>query len=130
MQILLVDDDSTFRLMIDQMLKELGYSVTMANDGWEGLIRFNKKKFELVITDFSMPGMNGAELTREIRRKSPRTHIIILTAFRQNDDVKAVFEGDVNVYFVVKADLSRRVVGIHDALFASTARIDLHQSPK
>mgnify|MGYP001559091717 FL=1 len=57
-----------------------GYSVLSAADGIEALKLIKENKFQLVITDLKMPGMNGMELIHEVRKLSPDTKVVVITA--------------------------------------------------
>jgi CheY-like chemotaxis protein len=81
MNILVVDDDPTLRFILQGALTKLGHQVTTANDGLEALELFDKGHVPLLISDMLMPGMDGLELCRRIRRanRSQYTFIILLT---------------------------------------------------
>lgn len=78
-RILLVDDNllgSSARRMI---LTEAGYAVEMAGNGEEAWELFQRGRFDLVVTDYKMPGMNGVELIRLIRAAEAPVRIILLS---------------------------------------------------
>ena len=80
--ILLVDDDNQVREIIRAMLHELGYRVLEAGSGGAALDMMQRDpNVELLIVDFAMPGMNGAELARHVRSKRPTLPIIFATGF-------------------------------------------------
>lgn len=81
MTLLIVDDDTNALEDMVQSLKPSGYQVTSTNDPLEALEFYNKKRFDAVISDIRMPGMNGIELLREIRKVDPKAKVILLTAF-------------------------------------------------
>jgi two-component system KDP operon response regulator KdpE len=93
MQILVVDDEPQITRVLRTSLQSNGHEVTVAHDGTEALAQFLKAQPELVITDLAMPGMNGIELTREIRERS-KVPVIVLSV-RGNDasKVEALDEG-------------------------------------
>ena len=66
-KILLVDDDSEVRTVTCDMIGELGYRIEAVATGEEALARVRAERFDLLITDVLMPGMNGVELARKIR---------------------------------------------------------------
>jgi two-component system KDP operon response regulator KdpE len=86
MQILVVDDEPQITRVLRTSLQSNGHEVTVAHDGTEALAQFLKAEPELVITDLAMPGMNGIELTREIRERS-KVPVIVLSV-RGNDASK------------------------------------------
>lgn len=79
--ILLVDDNRDGLLVRRALLEEVGYCVHIASTGEEGLKLFETTSFDVVVTDYRMPGMNGAELIEQIRKLSPTVHIILLSGF-------------------------------------------------
>jgi len=81
-RILVVDDEEPVRTICMRMLTPLGYTVETAVNGEQALSRFDKEAFDLVITDYRMPGdINGLALGRAVRERSPHTQIILMTAF-------------------------------------------------
>ena len=79
--ILLVDDNRDGLLVRRSVLEELGYGVSVARNGEEGLKLFESAKFDVVVTDYRMPRMNGAELIQRIRKLDPNARIILLSGF-------------------------------------------------
>ena len=78
-KILVVDDNYTVRDIVSKMLCRLGFVVSSADNAERGLALFLKNKFDLVITDFNMPGMNGIQLAYFIKEKYPTTHVLLMT---------------------------------------------------
>lgn len=67
--IFLVDDSATILLSISNILQKAGYSIEKAGNGEEALKKFNSgAKIDLLMTDLNMPGMNGIELIKEVRK--------------------------------------------------------------
>ncbi len=81
--ILIVDDDNQNTTMMYDMLTQLGYTVTVANDGADAVNLFISKQSDinLLITDFAMPNMNGAAVVQEIHNVRADTPAIIMTGF-------------------------------------------------
>ena len=80
-KILLVEDAPDLADAMRTMLVMLGHEVELAPDGKHGLRQFKTGKFDLVITDYSMPRMNGVELAEIIKQRSPAQVILMVTAF-------------------------------------------------
>ncbi len=78
-RLLLVDDEPGIRKMMSLDLSSDGYKVFTAEDGAKGLELFDRKKPSLVLTDLKMPGMDGIEVLRRIKEKSPDTEVIVIT---------------------------------------------------
>jgi CheY-like chemotaxis protein len=79
--ILLVDDNRDGLLVRRTLLEELSYRVSVARNGEEGLKLFESAHFDVVVTDYRMPRMNGAELIQRIRKLNPNARIILLSGF-------------------------------------------------
>ena len=82
-KILVVDDNELVRIGLTQMLSRLGYEVVATDNGEKGLDLFLKNRFDLVITDFEMPGMNGIDLAGHIKQRSPITPVILMTGMEK-----------------------------------------------
>lgn len=79
--ILYVDDDAPGREVALFNLRRAGYDVTPASDGQEALSLFSNEKFDLVITDFIMPGMDGLELLQRIHDMGAKSETIMITGY-------------------------------------------------
>jgi CheY-like chemotaxis protein len=79
--ILVVDDEAIVRQSIAMLLAHAGHTVAVAADGEGALTKLSEGHFDLIITDFSMPGIPGDELARRIRERWPGQPIIMVTAF-------------------------------------------------
>lgn len=92
MQVLVAEDDAVTSLMLQYCLEQYGYRVTAVDNGRDALNLVRTGEFQLVISDWSMPKMTGAELCREIRKRpsSSYTYIILLTT---QGGTKNVVEG-------------------------------------
>jgi CheY-like chemotaxis protein len=86
--ILVIDDDPDVRGFIAASLEEQGYSVGEAADGRTGLAAIAQTLPDLVILDFIMPGMTGAEVAKRIRRDHPRLPILFVSGYSETDAVK------------------------------------------
>ena len=77
--ILVVDDNNVFRIVVSKMLSRLGYEVSSADSGESGLRIFLKNTFDIVLSDYEMPGMDGVALACIVKKSSPRTRVVIMT---------------------------------------------------
>ncbi len=80
-KIIVVDDEVVSLTILKSVLENAGHDVTIASDGEAALDIMKKLKFDIVLSDFNMPGMNGIELTKEILKLSPDSIVILITAF-------------------------------------------------
>jgi signal transduction histidine kinase/CheY-like chemotaxis protein len=91
--ILLVDDDSAVREVSASMLEEIGYVVLQAGSGGAALDLLERRtRVDLVLLDFAMPGMSGAELARQIGQKFPGLPILYVTGYADKTALKDVNE--------------------------------------
>jgi CheY-like chemotaxis protein len=79
--ILLVDDSRDGLLVRRALLEELGYTVEVAENGEKGLALFQASNFDVVVTDYRMPKMNGVEMIARIRQIDPHARIVLLSGF-------------------------------------------------
>ena len=80
-KILLVDDNHDGLLVRRHVLQEAGFEVQMASGGREALDLFSSDRFDVVVTDYRMPGMNGIELISRLRALEGNARIILLSGF-------------------------------------------------
>lgn len=80
-KILIVDDDVEFRVAMVKILEKEDYIVESASNGQEASIILDKKRFDLIITDLSMPKKDGMALIEELSQKAVDSSVIIITAF-------------------------------------------------
>ena len=93
-RILLVDDSPVIQLMHKAMLDQLGYTdYAIAEQGGIALERFIAEPFDLVITDYNMPEMNGAEFTKAIRDRGSVVPVIMVTSEGQREIELALHSG-------------------------------------
>ena len=78
-RLLLIDDEPGIRRMMSIQLQGMGYEVTTAEDGDEGLEIFERERPPLVLTDLKMPGLDGLEVLRRIKETGAETEIIVIT---------------------------------------------------
>ncbi len=102
-KILIVDDFSTMRRIIRNLLRDLGYNNTFeADDGSTALPMLEDGDYEFVITDWNMPVMQGIDLLREIR-KNPKLKslpVLMVTAEAKRDQIIEAAKAGVNGYIV------------------------------
>ena len=79
--ILLVDDNKLGLCARKSVLEELGHRCATAANGVDALEQFNDSKFDLVVTDYKMPRMNGIELIARLRKQSPGLPVILISGF-------------------------------------------------
>lgn len=96
-KILVVEDETITRKDISQLLRNEGHEVEEASDGAEAVKLLDNRHFDLVITDFSLPRLDGITLAERIHRKSPDTPIIFVTAYISMDSARGLLAGIAEV---------------------------------
>ena len=81
MRVLIVDDERSLLLTLVANLELEGFEVVAASDGARALELVREQRFDLLLTDVRMPGMNGVDLFRQIRRVCPQMPVILMTAY-------------------------------------------------
>jgi DNA-binding NtrC family response regulator len=83
--ILIADDDSSFRRVLEYQLKEAGFSVISAENGRTALDFFLQNHVDAVLTDLDMPELSGTDLLKAIKQRTPDTPVIVITAYGSID---------------------------------------------
>ena len=83
---MVVDDEIKMRIAIETTLKREGHHITLAENGEQALERLSEGAFDLVLTDVKMPKMNGVELLKALKKKSPQAVAIMMTAYGDIDN--------------------------------------------
>jgi two-component system chemotaxis response regulator CheY len=103
MKFLVVDDFSTMRRIIRNLLKELGFAnVEEAEDGAAALQKLRSGKFDFVVSDWNMPNMNGLELLQKIRSDPTLKHlpVLMVTAEAKKENIIAAAQAGASGYIV------------------------------
>ena len=103
MKILIVDDFSTMRRIIKNLLRDLGFNNTHeADDGNTALPMLRTGSFDFLITDWNMPGMQGIDLLRAVRADAnlAKLPVLLVTAEARRDQIVLAAEAGVNGYIV------------------------------
>ena len=103
MKILVVDDFSTMRRIIKNLLRDLGLTNTQeADDGQTALPMLKDGDFDFVVTDWNMPGMQGIDLLKHIRADEKLKHlpVLMVTAEAKREQIIAAAQAGVNGYIV------------------------------
>jgi two-component system chemotaxis response regulator CheY len=119
MKILVVDDFSTMRRIIKNLLRDLGFTnVSEADDGSTALPMLKDGDFDFVVTDWNMPGMQGIDLLREIRKDDNLKHmpVMMVTAEAKKEQIVAAAQAGVNGY-IVKPFTAATLKGKLDKIF-------------
>lgn len=100
-RVLVADDSSTMRKIILRSLQAVGVpTATEAADGEEAIKAFKPGEFDLILTDWNMPGKNGLEVIQEIRKLDQKIPIIMVTTEAEKSRVMEAIQAGVSDYLV------------------------------
>ncbi len=98
--ILVIDDDTGMTETMKDILDEHGMEVAIANDGYYAINLVNERSFDIILSDIKMPGINGVETLKEIKKIRPNIRVIMMTAYTSDELVEeAKEEGAYKVVF-------------------------------
>ena len=100
---LIVDDFSTMRRIVRNLLKELGYTnVDEAEDGVMALAKLRSEQFDFVVSDWNMPGMDGLEMIKQMRADPAlaKIPVLMVTAEAKKENIIAAAQAGANGYVV------------------------------
>ncbi len=112
-RILIVDDDPSMRAALMETIRRLGFAVQGAADGIEAMERLARFNPWLVLTDLKMPRLNGLELIKEIKMRSPHVTIVLMTAYGTVETAVEAMKHGASEYLLkpFSMDLLERVIG-------------------
>ncbi|MDB5540997.1 MAG: hypothetical protein JWQ89_2724 [Devosia sp.] len=137
MRILIAEDDAASRLIIETVVRQLGHAVLPTKSGDEAWEAFQKADFDVVISDRSMPGMDGLELCRLVRSRSEvnkYTYFIFVTSSGDRRRVLDANEAGADDYLVKPLDadqlatrlvVAERITRLHGRLAAQQTQLEL-----
>lgn len=109
-RVLLIDDDEDLRGVVSSALNVLGYDVTAVADGPRGLDELRVRKPDVLVVDFAMPGMNGAEVAKQARELYPDLPVVLASGYSDTDAIERAVGKDTQ--------LLRKPFGIDELLQA------------
>ena len=114
--LLLVEDDPTLGMLLQDFLQSRNYEVHWAKDGVEALRHFKKHTYDLCVLDVMMPGLDGFTVAELIRERLPQLPIIFLTAKSMHQDVVRGFKAGADDYLKKPVDEEELLVRIEAVL--------------
>jgi len=114
--VLVVDDLKSIRLTLGGILEDEGYNVVLAEDGYQAIEMAKQTPFDLVFMDIKMPGINGVQTFREIKKINPQAVVIMMTAYSVEDLVREALEEGAYAVVYKPFDIEKIVSIIESAL--------------
>jgi len=119
---LVVDDFSTMRRILRNLLKNIGYlNVDEAEDGHSALLKLRREDYDFIITDWNMAGMDGLQLLKEVRldEKLSKLPVLMVTAEAKKENIIAAAQAGASGYIVkpfTAATLDEKILKIFEKL--------------
>lgn len=114
--ILVVDDLQSIRLTLEGILEDEGYSVSTAENGYRAIEEARAKHFDIIFMDIKMPGINGVQTFREIKKIDPGASVIMMTAYSVEDLIKEALEEGAYTVIHKPFDISTIITSIAELL--------------
>ena len=99
-KIILIEDEASVVSFIKKGLQEVGYEVSVAFDGTTGIQIVKEHEFDLIVLDIMLPGINGLEVCKEIRKFNTNIPVLFLTALGTSENIVIGFESGGDDYLV------------------------------
>jgi len=128
LSVLYVEDDDMLRVSTTKLLGQFFGSIEEAVDGRDGLDKFQKNNFDLVISDINMPNMNGFEMIKAIKEIRPNQAIIVTSAYNDSDFLLGLIDLNVDKFLLKPIDTSKLIdCLIHTAFYIQNQK-DFYQN--
>jgi diguanylate cyclase (GGDEF)-like protein len=136
LQLLLVEDEPTQLLLMQRLLRRAGYAVETASNGDDALAKLSSGNFQLLVTDWDMPGMDGPTLCRRVRESQlpGYLYVLLLTGHGSTESVVAGLEAGANDYIrkpaneaelLARLNAGQRIVRLEQSLREANEKIKL-----
>ena len=116
MSILVVDDLRNIRLTLSGILEDEGHQVATVEDGYQAINAVAEAHYDIIFMDIKMPGINGVQAFREIKKISPDTVVIMMTAYSVEDLVKEALEEGAYAVIYKPFEIEKIISIIQDLL--------------
>jgi len=117
--VLVVDDLQSIRLTLGGILEDKGHNVVTVENGYQAIEEANKTHFDVIFMDIKMPGINGVQTFREVKKIDPKAAVIMMTAYSVEDLVKEALEEGAYAVVYKPFDIDR-IIAIIDELLKDT----------
>ncbi len=106
-KVLVVDDQESMRILLQDLLEAIGYGVALAGGGQQALQLLSSDSFDLVLSDLNMPGMDGTALLKEIKKRYPELPVVIITGYGTFHTEKRVMREGASGYISKPCTLAK-----------------------
>lgn len=130
LEILFVEDDVVLNAMVSDALGMLGFKLTTAKNGEEGLKLFESKVFDVVLSDINMPIMDGLAMSQAIREINKQVPIVLLSAHNEADYLLQSISLGINGYLVKPAAVKEIIAQLAKVMEPIFAKSDFNENSK
>ncbi|HET6747423.1 MAG TPA: response regulator [Candidatus Saccharimonadales bacterium] len=125
--ILCIEDDRFIGEMYVRSLKKAGYDVDWMVDGNDGLVAARNKTYDLILLDIMLPERRGGEILAALRGEKgdliPKTKVIVMTNFEQDDESRQAMQHNVDAY-LIKAEITpKKLLGVIEKLATAPSQV-------
>ncbi len=128
--ILIIEDNEDMAQLLDLHLRDLQCHVELSLDGWSGLANINSKQYDLIILDLMLPGCDGLQICRSIRKNSVYTPVLMLTAKDSKQDCILGLETGADDYVTKPFSISEVLARIKAIFRRVDATLSIEQEKK
>ena len=114
--VLVVDDLRSIRLTLGGILEDEGHNVITVEDGYQAIEAVRKTQFDAIFMDIKMPGIDGVQTFREVKKIDPRPAVIMMTAYSVEDLIKEALEEGAYAVIYKPFDIDRIIAIIEELL--------------
>jgi two-component system response regulator HydG len=118
--ILVVDDIRSMRVTLGVILEDKGHNVVMVENGYQAIEAVKKTLFDVIFIDIKMPGINGVQTFREIKKIDPKAVVIMMTAYSVEDLLKEALEEGAYATVYKPFDVDKIIAIIEEVLHEKT----------
>jgi DNA-binding response OmpR family regulator len=122
-RILVIDDDHSARLLLERVLRRAGHEVESAEDGEQGLDLLARSKFDLVVADKNLPGLDGLAVLKQARARNPALLAVMVTGFPTRESQAAARAQGIHSYVTKPFGIEEIVAACDEALLATHALV-------
>lgn len=115
-KVLIIEDEKNIARVLQLELEFEGYAVDIAYTGTDGLIKYREQKYDLVLLDLMLPGLNGLDVLRRIRATEDETPVILLTAKNNTEDKVTGLDLGANDYVTKPFEIEELLARVRSAI--------------
>jgi DNA-binding NtrC family response regulator len=115
-RILVIDDDQSIRETLAAILQDNGYSVDLAENGYEAIQKSETTNYNLALIDIRLPDMEGTALLSKLKARVPKTRKIIVTGFPSMDNAIKALNKKADAYIIKPVDIDQLLGTIKEQL--------------